>query len=260
MRESVRREATGESRRWRNITLVLTVVSSGAIFLSKDVPLDSLIYPDLRPLSEDIPEPDPPTTKELLEPTPGLSVEDSNHIQVRNIEIGRENDELLEAYAIKLDSYKSELNRIKAYNQVLPQKNLDVQAKRADLKLMWKLALFNVAVFGGAGAFIFNKKVVDAEALFDEFKEYMLTRANTYSLVSEIVGDQIDGTWSIAEFAAKSESTDLAQWRLLHDAVGSERFSRLVLYSGLENGLLERDEGNVKNGFGEEYKLASPDV
>ncbi len=101
---------------------------------------------------------------------------------------------------------------------------------------------------------------MDAEALFDEFKEYMLTRANTYSLVSEIMGDQIDDTWSIAEFAAKSESTDLEQWSLLHNAVGSERFSRLVLYSGLENGLLERDEGNMKNGYAETYKLASSDV
>ena len=226
VRESVKREATGKSRRWRNIALVCTVVSSGAIFLSKDVPLDSLMYPDLRPLSEDIPEPDPPTTKELLELTPGLSVEDSNRIQNRNIEIGKENEELLEAYAIELDYYKSELNRIKAHNQVLPEENRALQERRADVKRMWQLVLLMVAVYGGVGAFIFNKKVMDAEALFDEFKEYMLTRANTYSLVSEIMGDQIDDTWSIAEFAAKSESTDLEQWSLLHNAVGSERFSK----------------------------------
>ena len=260
VRESVKRKATGKSRRWRNIALVFTVVSSGAIFLSKDMPLDSLMYPDLRPLSEDIPEPDPPTTKELLELTPGLSVEDSNRIQNRNIEIGKENEELLEAYAIELDYYKSELNRIKAHNQVLPEKNRDLQERRADVKRIWKLVLLMVAVYGGVGAFTFNKKIMDAEALLDEFKEYMLTRANTYSLVSEIMGDQIDDTWSIAEFAAKSESTDPEQWSLLHNAVGSERFSRLVLYSGLENGLLERDEGNVKNGYAETYKLASPDV
>ena len=81
------------------------------------------------------------------------------------------------------------------------------------------LVFFMVAAYGGVSAFIFNKKVMGAEALFDEFKEYMLTRANTYSLVSEIMGDQIDDTWSIAEFAAKSESTDLEEWSLLHNAV-----------------------------------------
>ncbi len=145
----------------------------------------------------------------------------------------------------------------------LPQEQRDQERARIDahkqqMKAMWSVGCFGVAIYGGIFAWFLSRRVERAEALVKDLEENISNKSTCFATLKKLLEHNIERDWTLIDLvsAIDDKHYELGHWGSLVHEVGSFKLASLITNTAVQLGLIKVREEFVDGEFSQRYSIS----
>lgn len=239
--------ATNKLKSYKNIALILAAISTGAIFLGKDLPkeLTSSFIPEVGESPVSVSQ---PIESDLVK---------NAQLKVSKDSEKKDKPTLTAEESAALKKYESKMKEYLRYKGLAYQYEQQ-KAKAKQFTLMWYLMTFGIGIYAGFGTFIFNQKIRRIEEELEELLEDLSFKSHYAQILRDLFEGDLKDSWGFRDLfeAVSKNGRENKRLRPLLRGVGSKKITQLLINKGLESSSLIVKQGGRENGYEETYSLS----